>query len=93
VLEFPTIYALPESVETLFADKDASKFILEEEYLRTIGPEEAGQSSPTSDEDNVVVNDALLGASATLENLDEKLVLEVLKQDLFEPVLENESGV
>ncbi|KAJ5120301.1 Zinc finger HIT-type, partial [Penicillium bovifimosum] len=91
VLEFPTIYALPEPAETLFAEKDDSKFIHEEEYLRTIGPEETGQSSP-SDEDNAVVNDALLGTSANIENLDEKLVLEVLKQDLYEPV-ENESGV
>ncbi|KAJ5558823.1 Zinc finger HIT-type [Penicillium sp. DV-2018c] len=92
VLEFPTIYALPESAETLFADKDVSKFIDEEEYLRTIGPEETGPSSLPSDEDNAVENGALLGASAALENLDEKRVLEVLKQDLFEPA-ENEPGV
>ncbi|KXG47738.1 Zinc finger, HIT-type [Penicillium griseofulvum] len=91
VLEFPTIYALPESAETLFADKDNSKFILEEDYLRTAEPEEIGQSSTTSDDDDAG-NEAVTG-SANLQNIDEKLVLEVLKQDLFEPVPESGPAV
>jgi hypothetical protein len=91
VLEFPTIYALPESAETLFADKDNSNFILEEDYLRTAEPEEIGQSSTTSDDDDAG-NEALPG-SANLQNIDEKLVLEVLKQDLFEPVSESGPAV
>ncbi|KAJ5178217.1 uncharacterized protein N7500_000916 [Penicillium coprophilum] len=93
VLEFPTIYALPESAETLFADKDNSKFILEEDYLRTAGPDEIGQSSTTSDDDDAAGNEALPGSSANLQDIDEKLVLEVLKQDLFEPVSETEPAV
>ncbi|KAJ5812773.1 Zinc finger HIT-type [Penicillium robsamsonii] len=88
VLEFPTIYALPESTGTLFADKDNSKFILEEDYLRTAGPDEIAQSSTTSDDEEAAGNEALPGSSANLQDIDEKLVLEVLKQDLFEPVSE-----
>ncbi|KAJ5977980.1 hypothetical protein N7501_001322 [Penicillium viridicatum] len=86
VLEFPTIYALPESAETLFADKDNSKFILEEDYLRTAEPDEIGQSSTTSDNDDAAGNEALPGSSVNLQDVDENLVLEVLKKDLFEPV-------
>ncbi|KAJ5200357.1 Zinc finger HIT-type [Penicillium cf. griseofulvum] len=92
VLEFPTIYALPESAQTLFADKDNSKFILEEDYLRTAEPDEIGQSSTTSDDDDAAGNEALPG-SANLQDIDEKLVLEVLKQDLFEPVPESGPAV
>lgn len=88
VLEFPTIYALPESAETLFADKDNSKFILEEDYLRTAEPDEIGQSSTTSDDDDAAGNEALPGSSVNLQDVDENLVLEVLKKDLFEPVPE-----
>lgn len=88
VLEFPTIYALPESAETLFAEKDKSNFILEEEYLRTAGPEEIGQSSTMSEEDDMAGNEAVVGSSVNLQDVDEKRVLEVLKQDLFEPVPE-----
>ncbi|KAG0161255.1 hypothetical protein PDIDSM_8789 [Penicillium digitatum] len=88
VLEFPTIYALPESAETLFADKENSKFILEEDYLRTAGPDEIGQSLTTRDNDDAAGNDALRGSSVNLQDVDENLVLEVLKKDLFEPVPE-----
>lgn len=93
VLEFPTIYALPESSETLFADKDNSKFILEEDYLRTAGPDEIGQSSTISDNDDAAGNEALPGSSVNLQDVDENLVLEVLKKDLFEPVPETGPAV
>lgn len=93
VLEFPTIYALPESAETLFADKDNSKFILEEDYLRTAEPDEIGQSSTTSDDDDAAGNEALPGSSVNLQDVDENLVLEVLKKDLFEPVPETGPAV
>ncbi|KAJ5356617.1 hypothetical protein N7517_011226 [Penicillium concentricum] len=93
VLEFPTIYALPEPAETLFADKDNSKFILEKDYLRTAGPDEIAQYSITSDNDDATGNETLPGSSANFQDIDEKLVLEVLKQDLFEPVSETEPAV
>ncbi|KAJ5782672.1 hypothetical protein N7457_004446 [Penicillium paradoxum] len=88
VLEFPTIYALPDAAVTLFAEKDNSEYILEEEYLRTTGPEETGQSTTASDDDGMTGNTPFAGAAVNLENIDEKRVLEVLTQDLFEPVSE-----
>lgn len=91
VLEFPTIYALPDSPKAL-AGQDASPFILEEEYLRTAGPEEIGQST-ASDEDDVAGNVTLPGSAVNLQDVDEKQVLEVLKQDLFEEVPVTEPSV
>ncbi|OQE94236.1 hypothetical protein PENNAL_c0004G08680 [Penicillium nalgiovense] len=93
VLEFPTIYALPESTETLFADKDNSNFILEEDYLRTAGPDEIGQSVTTSGDDDAAGNEALPASSVNLQDVDENLVLEVLKKDLFEPAPETGPAV
>jgi hypothetical protein len=93
VLEFPTIYALPESAETLFADKDNPKFILEEDYLRTAGPDEIGQSVTTSGDDDAAGIEALPGSSVNLQDVDENLVLEVLKKDLFEPAPETGPAV
>lgn len=93
VLEFPTIYALPESAETLFADKDNSKFILEEDYLHTAGPDEIGQSVTMSGDDDAAGNEALPGSSVNLQDVDENLVLEVLKKDLFEPAPETGPAV
>ncbi|CAG7925493.1 unnamed protein product [Penicillium olsonii] len=81
VLEFPTIYALPLRAEEL-AEKESS-FILEEEYLRTVGPEENPLSTGSDDEQP---DGTLPGSSVNLQNVDEQKVLEVLKQDLFEPV-------
>jgi hypothetical protein len=87
VLEFPTIYALPDPAETLLADRENSPFILEEEYLRTAGPEEMQQSSAASDDENVIAETQTFpDSSINLQNVDESKVLEVLKQDLFEPV-------
>ncbi|KAJ5713505.1 uncharacterized protein N7483_010686 [Penicillium malachiteum] len=86
VLEFPTIHVLADSPEKLLEQKDTSSFILEEEYVRTLDPEEAaGKNSETDSED--IDNGALglEGSSIDLENVDEQKVLEVLKQDLFEP--------
>ncbi|KAJ5690448.1 Zinc finger HIT-type [Penicillium macrosclerotiorum] len=89
VLEFPTIYTLPYSAETLLAEKDTSPFILEEEYLRTAGPEQLGEESRDLDQDDSSPEDGasgIPGSSLDLQKVDEKKVLEVLKQDLFEPV-------
>lgn len=83
VLEFPTIYVLPNSAETLGADEETSQFILEEEYIRTAAPEETAESD---NESTGIDNDAGLPGAKDIGNVDEQKVLEVLKQDLFEPV-------
>lgn len=92
VLEFPTIYALPDGEETLLADQDNSPFILEGEYLRTAGPEETRQSTG-SDEDVGADDGTIPESSVNLQNVDENKVLEVLKQDLFEPVQATDSVI
>ncbi|CAI7641546.1 unnamed protein product [Penicillium pancosmium] len=85
VLEFPTIYALPDSVEKLGAENEDGLFILEEEYLRTADPEEiSGKSGELELPDTGAEQDV----ESELQNLDEKKVMEVLTQDLFEPVPE-----
>lgn len=86
VMEFPTIYVLPESPETLLAEKDTSSFMLEEEYIRIVGPEEAAEKSAQTEQDGAeVYASGLLGSSVDLQNVDEDKVMEVLKHDLFEP--------
>lgn len=86
-LEFPTIYMLPDSAETLLAEKETSAFILEEEYLRTVGPEEAGERSAESEQEGTTEDVASgLPGSVDLQSVDENKVMEVLKQDLFESV-------
>lgn len=87
VLEFPTIYVLPDSAETLGADEETSQFILEEEYLRTTAPEETAESE---NESTGIDNDAGLPGTKDIGNVDEQKVLEVLKQDLFEHVPEEQ---
>jgi hypothetical protein len=83
VLEFPTIYALPESPETMLESKEASSFILEEEYLRTAAPEEVGDRSTDGEQEGTTgAGDGAVGVD--LKNVDEEKVMEVLKQDLFE---------
>lgn len=81
VLEFPSIYALPDSPEKLLEEKETSPFMLEEEYLRTVGPEDTAK---TESEQEDTENDSGLQPGPDLQNLDEQRVLEVLKQDLFE---------
>ncbi|KAJ5321325.1 hypothetical protein N7476_004327 [Penicillium atrosanguineum] len=88
VLEFPTLYVLPESAETLAASEEESRFILEEEYLRTAVPEEAAESE---NEGAGMNNDAELHGAKDIGNVDEQKVMEVLKQDLFETVPEEEA--
>ncbi|KAJ5747045.1 uncharacterized protein N7511_008741 [Penicillium nucicola] len=83
VLEFPTIFALSVSPETL-AGQETSPFMLEEEYLRTAGPEEIGKS--TRIDEDVAGNETLPASAVNLQDVDEERVLEVLKQDLFEEV-------
>ncbi|KAJ5670487.1 uncharacterized protein N7477_005850 [Penicillium maclennaniae] len=85
VLEFPTLYVLPDSAETLAANGGESQFILEEEYLRTAAPEEAAESENEGAEMN---NDAELHGTKDIGNVDEQKVMEVLKQDLFDNVPE-----
>lgn len=86
VLEFPTIYLLSQSPEMLLAEKDSAPFILEEEYLRTAAPEEGADQSAESGQ---IDQTGLSGSAVDLEGVDEKKVLEVLKQDLFESVPES----
>ncbi|CAL5870875.1 uncharacterized protein PFLUO_LOCUS5116 [Penicillium psychrofluorescens] len=87
VLEFPTIYALPDSTATLLAEKETSPFLLEEEYLRTLGPQDAdgNQLLEVSEVDAETTGDL---KSVDLRNVDENEVMEVLQQELFEPVPE-----
>lgn len=92
VLEFPTIYALPDGPEALLAEKESSPFILEEEYLRTAEPEEVRKST-RSDEDDAAGDEPLPESSVNLQDVDEKKVLEVLSQDLFEPVPDTDSVI
>ncbi|PKX97698.1 zinc finger HIT domain-containing protein [Aspergillus novofumigatus IBT 16806] len=82
VLEFPTIYALPQPPEAVRAEKENPSFILEEDYLRTQGPETDLSEAMLQEisEDQSHTGDLDIG------NIDEKKVLEVLKQDLWEPV-------
>lgn len=82
VLEFPTVYVLPESPDTL-RSMGTEKFLLEEEYLQTDNgaAEEADIGGPVEGEGETQPSDAV-----DLDQVDEKKVLEVLKQDLFEPV-------
>ncbi|KAI9928088.1 hypothetical protein ASPWEDRAFT_453306 [Aspergillus wentii DTO 134E9] len=87
VLEFPSIYALPESPETLRAIQEQPRFILEETYLAEHPDEELELvKTITTETDNEVNEGNLPGVD--LGQVDENKVLEVLKQDLFEPVSE-----
>ncbi|KAB8234432.1 zinc finger HIT domain-containing protein [Aspergillus alliaceus] len=80
VLEFPTIYVLSDSPETVSGD-EKSKFLLERDYLRAQpeGKLESGETPETDDEQQAP-------GTVDISNLDEEKVLEVLKKDLFEPV-------
>lgn len=90
VLEFPTIYLLREAPEALLAEEESSSYILEEEYLRTVAPEESAGNSAGSELESGDEDETDLPGSGTLEGVDEKKVLEVLKKDLFEQVPETE---
>jgi hypothetical protein len=92
VLEFPTIYALPDQAEGLLANQEKSPFILEEEYLRTAEPDEIRQSAMDG-EDELTATQTFPESLVDLQNVDENKVLEVLKQDLFEPVPDTGSAV
>lgn len=81
VLEFPTIYALPDSPDAMLASKETAQFILEEEYLRTAVPEEVGDRSTDGEQEGMMGEEGV-----DLKNVDEEKVMEVLKQDLFESV-------
>ncbi|KAL1886628.1 hypothetical protein Plec18167_000560 [Paecilomyces lecythidis] len=87
VLEFPTVYVLPQSPQSLSQtqkDKEEQvadcQFLLEEDYLRIYGPppEEGSKSSEESEEEEVANDSAMAG----LPDVDEKKVLEVLQRDL-----------
>ncbi|BCR99496.1 uncharacterized protein AKAW2_41179S [Aspergillus luchuensis] len=78
VLEFPTIYVLPDSPDTIRA-QEGSEYILEDEYLRT------HQSPEESSEDTGDADDTLPPGAIDLQGVDESKVLEVLQKDLFEP--------
>lgn len=81
VLEFPSIYVLPDSPEGLLTEK-RSEFLLEEDYLRTEKPvleQEAGEVLPGQEG----LDNSSSANSVDLGQVDEKKVLEVLEQDLF----------
>lgn len=81
VLEFPTIYVLPDSPGTVLTEK-GHLFLLEEEYLRTERPaEDAAEVADTNAAEGV--GDSLATNSVDLGQVDEQKVLDVLKQDLF----------
>ncbi|GMG10542.1 unnamed protein product [Aspergillus oryzae] len=81
VLEFPTIYILSDSPNTLSSEDENTKFLLEKDYLRT-QPQGEIESGETSETDG----DQPAPGSVDISNLDEKKVLEVLQKDLLEPV-------
>ncbi|KAF9892598.1 hypothetical protein FE257_001000 [Aspergillus nanangensis] len=82
VVEFPTIYILSDPPERLRAPNDDPSFILEEEYLLS-----QPQAEVDPDQDSIEADTSqLLPGSVDITNVDEKKVLEVLKQDLFEPI-------
>lgn len=80
VLEFPTIYVLPDSPGTVLTEK-GHLFLLEAEYLKT--------EKPAEEADDALNTNAADGAGDSLDNsvdlgqVDEQKVLDVLKQDLF----------
>lgn len=81
VLEFPTIYVLPDSPGTVLTEK-GHLFLLEEEYLRTERPaEDAAEVADTNAAEGV--GDPLATNSVDLGQVDEQKVLDVLRQDLF----------
>lgn len=88
ILEFPTIYVLPQSpgdLSQLGKEKEEEitkcQFLLEEDYLRIYGPppEEGSKSSEGDSEEEGTVNES---AMTGLPDVDENKVLEVLQQDL-----------
>lgn len=81
VLEFPTVYALAESPDSL---RETGKFLLEEEYLQTEGG--ASNEADTAGAVEAEGETQQPSGAVNLDQVDEKKVLEVLKQDLFEPV-------
>ncbi|GAB1215421.1 hypothetical protein ATERTT37_004608 [Aspergillus terreus] len=83
VLEFPSIYVLPDSPETLRTTTENPSFLLEEVYLQS-QPQAEQEQDDTTAEDTAEGTHAL--GSVDITNVDENKVLEVLKKDLFEPV-------
>ncbi|BCR90027.1 uncharacterized protein ACHE_51225S [Aspergillus chevalieri] len=84
VLEFPTIYVLPDSPDILRAtSKENASHLLEEEYVQPEKPGEDGELGGLDGEGAQGIDHS--APSVDLGQVDEKKVLEVLKQDLFEP--------
>lgn len=83
VLEFPSIYVLADSPETLRTTTENPSFLLEEVYLQSQPQAEQEQDDTTAEE---TVEGAHALGSVDITNVDENKVLEVLKKDLFEPV-------
>lgn len=82
VLEFPTIYVLPDSPRGLLTEK-SHLFLLEEEYLRTVEPgEEPGEEAGKVPAANARgAGDSSIDV-VDLGQVDEQKVLDVLKQDI-----------
>ena len=93
VLEFPTIYTLHESPRELLSAKGDSRFRLEEEYLGTQMSAEDSVAGLIGDDEKTALQENHDGQTdesesgpesgpIDLEDVDEKKVLDVLKQDL-----------
>lgn len=93
VLEFPTIYVLPDSPGTLLAEKETPNFILEEKYLGSgiageeFIPGQTANGAGTTEQDSHGDQDRESESGPeqdpiNLENVDERKILEVLEQDL-----------
>lgn len=87
VLEFPTVFVLPQSPQDLSQSRKEKEkevidcqYLLEEDYLRIYGPPPEEESKPReeSEEEGAVNESTMTG----LPDVDEKKVLEVLQQDL-----------
>ena len=89
VLEFPTIYVLPYAPDTLRADGERrEEFMLEEEFLRMRPDADAEAEAGVGVDGDVETGPAGNAAGpqqgeVDLGQVDEKQVLDVLKQDLF----------
>ena len=86
VLEFPSIYVLPDSPESLLAINANSKFLLEESGVfhkeSESGQMVGGKALGNLGEENSGSENGSGANLVDIENVDENKILEVLKQDL-----------
>lgn len=102
VLEFPSIYALPDSPDALRADTEKHGLLLEESLCTSTDDKESGSGLTMEEQeyvgqDNLDEQDSKSGhgsgdKSMNIESVDEKKILEVLKQDLYENATAEEAA-